>query len=212
MRLRWGQLRGVGGNGWRTSHNPPEVRLLDITDRLGIVVMVSQSVILSGYCRRYTGLQDENRVFATTVTCPGCGGAPEYHGDPVQDMSDLVARDKLHASVIWWSFVSCEMGLRYTQSFNQLNEIVQCNEGGCGDGRLHPADWFRNASYAGDGSRPVGANVMAWNSDLVRLLTSSFYHLGVYVVCVGCPAAGAHQHDRPAGRDGLLARSGRLHG
>jgi hypothetical protein len=37
--------RAVGGNGRRTSHNPPDPRLLDIYDRVGVVVM------------------DENRLF-----------------------------------------------------------------------------------------------------------------------------------------------------
>ena len=84
--LRMQQLRGTGGNALRTSHNAPEPALLHIADRLGIVVM------------------DENRVFATVVSCPGCPSVPEYAGDPVQDMADLVSRDKLHPSVIWWSF------------------------------------------------------------------------------------------------------------
>ena len=44
--LRLQQLRGVGGNAWRTSHNPPEPALLDLADRLGVLVL------------------DENRVFA----------------------------------------------------------------------------------------------------------------------------------------------------
>jgi beta-galactosidase/beta-glucuronidase len=35
----------VGGNGRRTSHNPPDPRLLDVYDRVGVVVM------------------DENRLF-----------------------------------------------------------------------------------------------------------------------------------------------------
>ena len=39
------QLRSVGGNGRRMSHNPPQASLLDIYDRLGVLVM------------------DENRVF-----------------------------------------------------------------------------------------------------------------------------------------------------
>jgi|TARA_B110000196_G_scaffold212371_1_gene182164 beta-galactosidase len=38
-------LRAVGGNGRRTSHNPPDAAMLDIYDRLGVVVM------------------DENRLF-----------------------------------------------------------------------------------------------------------------------------------------------------
>merc|ERR1719236_274661 len=38
--------RAIGGNGRRTSHNPPDTSLLDIYDRVGVVVM------------------DENRLFA----------------------------------------------------------------------------------------------------------------------------------------------------
>lgn len=41
-------MRGVGGNSWRMSHNPPSPRLLDLADRLGVTVL------------------DENRVFADT--------------------------------------------------------------------------------------------------------------------------------------------------
>ena len=47
--LRVQQMRGVGMNAWRTSHNPPEPALLDLTDRLGILVL------------------DENRVLATDI-------------------------------------------------------------------------------------------------------------------------------------------------
>jgi beta-galactosidase/beta-glucuronidase len=36
------QLRSVGGNGRRMSHNPPQPSDLDIYDRLGVVVMVRE--------------------------------------------------------------------------------------------------------------------------------------------------------------------------
>jgi hypothetical protein len=84
--LRVQQMRGVGGNAWRTSHNPPEPVLLDLADRLGIAVL------------------DENRVFATSANCPGCPDVPAYSGSPVDDMAALVRRDRTHASVVWWSF------------------------------------------------------------------------------------------------------------
>lgn len=58
--LRVQQMRGVGGNAWRTSHNPPEPALLDVTDRLGVLVL------------------DENRVFATTTNCPGDQNDPNH--------------------------------------------------------------------------------------------------------------------------------------
>ena len=44
------QLRSVGGNGRRMSHNPPQPMMLDIYDRLGVMVM------------------DENRLFGNTST------------------------------------------------------------------------------------------------------------------------------------------------
>ena len=84
--LRLQQLRGVGANAWRTSHNAPEPHLLDLTDRLGVLVL------------------DENRVYSTTTNCPGCGSVPVYAGDPAADMADLVSRDKLHSSVMFYSF------------------------------------------------------------------------------------------------------------
>ena len=85
--LRIQQLRGVGMNAWRTSHNPPEPILLDITDRLGVLVL------------------DENRVLATAENCQGsgCRNLPQYAGDPAADMGALALRDRNHASVAWYS-------------------------------------------------------------------------------------------------------------
>jgi beta-galactosidase/beta-glucuronidase len=45
--------RGVGGNGRRTSHNPPDPTILSIYDRIGIVVM------------------DENRLFDNNTAYVG---------------------------------------------------------------------------------------------------------------------------------------------
>ena len=85
--LRVQQMRGVGMNAWRTSHNPPEPVLLEITDRLGVLVL------------------DENRVLATDVNCQGsgCRNVPAYDGDPVADMGNLAKRDRNHPSVAWYS-------------------------------------------------------------------------------------------------------------
>ena len=93
--LRVQQLRGVGGNAWRTSHNPPEPALLEITDRLGVLVL------------------DENRVFATTSNCNGTecahGSVPSYDGDVPGEAGRLALRDRNHPSVAWWSLCN-EMG------------------------------------------------------------------------------------------------------
>ena len=125
--LRVQQLRGVGMNAWRTSHNPPEPMLLDITDRLGVLVL------------------DENRVLATADNCENCSNVPQYAGDPAADMGALALRDRVHASVAWFSL---------------------CNEAGCGNGSLLAGDLVehaKEAAYTADGSRAVGAN-MGWIS------------------------------------------------
>jgi len=83
--LRIQQLRGAGGNAWRTSHNAPEPFLLDIADRLGVLVL------------------DENRVLATNANCAGCSNVPSYSGNPAADVGSLALRDRNHASVIWYS-------------------------------------------------------------------------------------------------------------
>lgn len=96
-------IRSMGGNAWRTAHNPPEPGLLDILDRVGVLAM------------------DENRIF-TAGTTPASSANPadplipngRYFGHGKQyemNMGSLVARDRNHPSVVIWSY---------------------CNEGGCG--------------------------------------------------------------------------------
>ena len=128
------QMRGVGGNAWRTSHNPPEPALLHVTDRLGVIVL------------------DENRVFATATDCPGGDGGdpnntcthgyiPMYAGDPAADAGKLALRDRHHASVAWYSL---------------------CNEAGCGPGSLlgnRTAERCKGAIHAVDASRAITGNV-----------------------------------------------------
>jgi hypothetical protein len=68
------------------SHNPAEHILLDITDRLGVLVL------------------DENRVLATLDNCGvGCEDVPPYGGDVAAEAGALAARDRTHASVAYFS-------------------------------------------------------------------------------------------------------------
>ena len=67
------QMRGVGGNAWRTSHNPPEPALLDVADRLGVLVL------------------DENRVRGCSFYCVGEGWV---------GCSPFTARDVLYCTVL----------------------------------------------------------------------------------------------------------------
>eukprot|EP00040_Diaphanoeca_grandis_P027596 m.157324 g.157324 ORF g.157324 m.157324 type:complete len:1028 (+) comp31051_c0_seq1:83-3166(+) len=143
--FRLQQMRGVGGNAWRTSHNPPEPTLLDMTDRLGVVVL------------------DENRVLATHDNCgadPVTGGAtcrevPAYKSTTpasarygnfsgiAAEAGKLALRDRNHASVVFYSL---------------------CNELGCTDGTLLANDTAKScydAIKAADGNRAVTGN-QAW--------------------------------------------------
>jgi len=80
------QLRGAGMQALRSSHNPYEPVLLDLADRLGVVVL------------------GENRVLATVGNCGGnCKVVPVYTGDPAADAGAMALRDRNHASILFWS-------------------------------------------------------------------------------------------------------------
>lgn len=86
-------MRGVGGNSWRTSHNPPEPTLLDLADRLGVLIL------------------DENRVFATTTNCPANYTDPHetcahgYLPDDPADVPNEVGKLALRCASAFHSFL-----------------------------------------------------------------------------------------------------------
>jgi beta-galactosidase len=77
-------MKGMGVNALRTSHNPPAPELLDLTDRLGVIVLDEA----------FDMWKKEKTKF-------------DYHLDwdawHVRDLSDMVRRDRNHPSVIMWS-------------------------------------------------------------------------------------------------------------
>ena len=77
-------MRAMGANAIRTSHNPPAPELLDLTDRMGFIVM------------------DEAFDMWKKAKTPY-----DYHLDwdawHVRDLSDMVLRDRNHPSVFIWS-------------------------------------------------------------------------------------------------------------
>jgi beta-galactosidase len=87
-------LREVGCNAIRTSHNPPAPELLDLTDRMGFLVM---DEAFDAWARSKTPL-DFHLIF------------PDWHE---QDLRALVRRDRNHPSVILWS-IGNEVGEQYT--------------------------------------------------------------------------------------------------
>jgi len=87
-------LREMGCNAIRTSHNPPAPELLELTDRMGFLVMDEAFDV---WIRQKTPL-DYHLIF------------PDWHE---QDLRALVHRDRNHPSVIIWSFGN-EVGEQYT--------------------------------------------------------------------------------------------------
>jgi beta-galactosidase len=102
-------LREMGCNAVRTSHNPPAPELLELTDRMGFLVMDESFDV---WYRRKTPL-DAHLVF------------PDWHE---QDLRALIRRDRNSPSVILWS-VGNEVGEQYTNEEGaavgkRLNDIA----------------------------------------------------------------------------------------
>ncbi len=103
-------LREMGCNAIRTSHNPPAPELLELTDRMGFLVMDEAFDV---WARGKTPL-DSHLIFA------------DWHE---QDLRALVRRDRNHPSVILWS-IGNEVGEQYTAAegaavARRLREIVR---------------------------------------------------------------------------------------
>jgi beta-galactosidase len=106
-------LRELGCNAIRMSHNPPAPELLELTDRMGFLVMDEAFDV---WLRRKTPL-DFHLIFA------------DWHE---QDLRAMVRRDRNHPSVILWS-VGNEVGEQYTGAegaalAQQLCDIVHAED------------------------------------------------------------------------------------
>lgn len=89
------KLREMGVNAIRTAHNPPAPELLELTDRMGFLVV---NEIFDVWARRKTPL-DFHLIF------------PDW-SEP--DLRAFIRRDRNHPSVILWSFGN-EVGEQYTE-------------------------------------------------------------------------------------------------
>lgn len=87
-------LRELGCNAIRMAHNPPATELLELTDRLGFLVV---DEIFDVWVRRKTPF-DFHLIF------------PDWHE---QDLRAFLRRDRNHPSVVMWS-VGNEVGEQYT--------------------------------------------------------------------------------------------------
>ncbi len=102
-------LHEMGCNAIRTAHNPPDPCLLELTDRMGFLVM---DEIFDVWERKKTPL-DFHLIFGDWYE---------------QDTRSFVWRDRNHPSVIMWSFGN-EVGEQYTDKegaalAQKLNDII----------------------------------------------------------------------------------------
>lgn len=93
--LAWrvSKLKAFGCNGYRMSHNPPAVELLDDCDQQGLLVL------------------DENRHFGTTYIKKSDLNTPY---NDLTDLKDMVLRDRNHPSIYAWSMGNEEVALEGT--------------------------------------------------------------------------------------------------
>jgi beta-galactosidase len=87
-------LREMGCNAIRMAHNPPATELLELTDRMGFLVV---DEVFDSWVRRKTPF-DFHLIF------------PDWHE---QDLRAFLRRDRNHPSIILWS-VGNEVGEQYT--------------------------------------------------------------------------------------------------
>lgn len=87
-------LREMGANAVRMAHNPPDPQLLELTDRMGILVV---DEVFDSWQRKKTPL-DFHLVF------------DDWHE---QDLRAMIRRDRNHPSIIMWS-IGNEVGEQYT--------------------------------------------------------------------------------------------------
>ncbi len=111
-------LKGMGVNAIRTSHNPPAPELLDVCDRLGVVVM---DEAFDTWTQPKTA-NDYNLYFAQWSQ---------------RDLQDMVRRDRNHPSVIMWS-IGNEIYSGTTAQATSLRDSVRALDA------TRPVTWASN--------------------------------------------------------------------
>ena len=125
MQRRLAQLKLLGVNAIRTSHEPPSPEFLDLTDRMGFLVLDEFTDIWVGSKWGDTG--DYSKYFSKTATTPtGMPAVPTATGVTSTgapwwqvDFTGWIMRDRNHPSVALYS-----MGNEISDSFNVRTPIL----------------------------------------------------------------------------------------
>ena len=132
------QFKEMGCNAIRTAHNPPEPELLHLCDRLGFIV-INETF---DEWRRGWAFEDGTLVSSKAPKGKARYGYNKYFDEWAErDLTDHIARDRNHPSVIMWS-----VG----------NEVPEAQK----YGELETLKWLRDLCHKLDPTRPmtVGCN------------------------------------------------------
>ncbi|NUR29479.1 MAG: glycoside hydrolase family 2 [Catenulispora sp.] len=105
MQRRLAQLKALGVNAIRTAHEPPSPAFLELTDKMGLLVL--DEFYDTWTQHKYTDVGDYAAYFSKTASAPtgtpavpgSSGSAPWYQ----VDATGIVMRDRDHPSVVMWS-------------------------------------------------------------------------------------------------------------
>jgi beta-galactosidase len=105
MQRRLAQLKALGVNAIRTAHDPPSPAFLDLTDRMGFLVLDEFFDVWTGH--KYSDVGDYATYFNKTASAPtgtpsvpgATGSVPWYQ----VDATSIVTRDRNHPSVAMYS-------------------------------------------------------------------------------------------------------------
>lgn len=96
LQRRLQQLKDIGVNALRTSHNPPAPELLDLADRMGFLVQAEAFDEFTPTKNKW--------IAGWNVGVPGRQGyGEEFAAWSVRDVQDMVRRDRNHPSIVMWS-------------------------------------------------------------------------------------------------------------
>lgn len=105
VQRRLAQLKALGVNAIRTAHDPPSPAFLELTDRMGFLVLDEFFDVWTQH--KYTDVGDYATYFNRTASAPtgtpavpgATGSVPWYQ----VDATSVVMRDRNHPSVAMWS-------------------------------------------------------------------------------------------------------------
>ncbi|OLC39685.1 MAG: glycoside hydrolase [Candidatus Rokubacteria bacterium 13_1_40CM_4_69_5] len=141
-------MRDMGVNALRTSHNPPAPELLDLTDRMGVIVLDEAFDMWKKEKTKY-----------------------DYHLDwdawHVRDLSDMVQRDRNHPSVFMWS-IGNEVMEQWTNDDTTAIPIARELAGIVR--RLDPTRPITSASNNGSPANPM------FHAGALDLLGHNYHH------------------------------------